>query len=128
VGYLDPRFEGWGHEHAEWTSRIKRAGYGYKQIVLPSGEAFRAQLFLNHGLGYNPAPSWRHDVQATRNRDVMAAISGEPVFRAPWRTSIERREILDELHDAGVNAEDLAIRLDKRAQETSCTAPTTSIR
>jgi glycosyltransferase involved in cell wall biosynthesis len=116
VGYLDPRFEGWGHEHAEWTSRIKRAGYGYKQIALPSGEPFRAQLFLNHGLGYNPAPSWRHDAQAARNRDVMTAISRESLFRVPWRTSVERREILDELHAADVDAEDLAIRLDKRAQ------------
>jgi glycosyltransferase involved in cell wall biosynthesis len=119
VGYFDPRFEGWGHEHAEWTSRLKQAGYGYKEIILPSGEPFRAQLFLNYGLLNNPAPSWRHDAQAARNRDVMISMYGEPVFRAPWRTYEERSEILSELRTSGVDAENLAARLDERALRAS---------
>lgn len=126
VGYFDPRFEGWGHEHAEWTSRVKRAGYGYKEIALPSGESFRAQLFLSHGLRYNPAPSWRHDAQATRNRDVMMSIPAKPLFRAPWRTSEERGEILNELHTGGIDAEALAMRLDERAHRALNTSSHTT--
>lgn len=113
VGYFDPRFEGWGHEHAEWTSRIKQAGYGYKEITLPTGKPFQAQLYLDHGMISDPAPSWRNEEQSTRNREVGNMIQGEPVFRAPWRTRDERREILDEIRTSGVDAGDLAIQLDR---------------
>jgi glycosyltransferase involved in cell wall biosynthesis len=27
IGYFDTRFSGYGHEHAEWTTRFRRAGY-----------------------------------------------------------------------------------------------------
>jgi glycosyltransferase involved in cell wall biosynthesis len=119
VGYFDPRFEGWGHEHAEWTSRIKQAGYGSKRITLPAGNRFHAQLFLNHGLISHPAPSWRNDEQARRNRVVGTTIKQEPIFRTPWHTDQQRAEILEEIRLAGVDAEDLANRLDERARQSA---------
>jgi glycosyltransferase involved in cell wall biosynthesis len=116
VGYLDPRFEGWGHEHAEWTTRIKRAGYGYKKVMLPSGKSFSAQLFLDHGLLSEAGPSWRDIEQARRNRELTKAIWNDPLYRAPWRTPQERAEILEELRVSGIDAEPLAARVDARAQ------------
>jgi glycosyltransferase involved in cell wall biosynthesis len=116
VGYFDPRFEGWGHEHADWTSRIKLAGYGSRKITLPAGNQFRAQLFLNHGMISDPAPSWRDREQARRNQKVGAA-QGEPIFRVPWRTNGERTEILEEVSRGGVDADGLAARLDERTNQ-----------
>jgi len=116
VGYFDPRFEGWGHEHAEWTVRIKRAGYGYREVTLPNGRPFRAQLFMNHGMLSDPGPSWGTDEQSDRNREVGTAIQGDPVFRSPWRTERERAEILGEIRASGVDAEGLASELDSRAR------------
>jgi glycosyltransferase involved in cell wall biosynthesis len=114
VGYFDPRFEGWGHEHADWTIRIKRAGYGYRDVTLPDGRPFPAQFFLNHGLISEPAPSWRDEAQSERNRAVGTSIQREPVFRAPWRNPEERAEILGEVRASGMDADDLADRLDER--------------
>jgi glycosyltransferase involved in cell wall biosynthesis len=123
VGYFDPRFEGWGHEHAEWTSRIKQAGYGYKKIALAPGKSYRAQLFLNSGLTCNQSPSWRDDAQAERNRNIMVSTSGEPLFRVPWRTYEERTTILEEVRASGVDADNLAVRLDERAQQSTALPP-----
>lgn len=117
VGYFDPRFEGWGHEHAEWTSRIKQAGYGSREITLPAGNRFQAQLFLNHGMISNPAPSWRDEEQAKRNCDLGTAIQHEPFFRTPWRTKAQRAEILGEIRSSGLEAGALADELDQRAQQ-----------
>ncbi len=119
VGYFDPRFEGWGHEHAEWTSRLKKAGYGSREITLPAGNRFQAQLFLNHGMISNPAPSWRNEERARINRELGTAIQHEPIFRAPWRTAAQRGEILEEIRSSGLDASDLADELDLRAQQSA---------
>jgi glycosyltransferase involved in cell wall biosynthesis len=115
VGYFDPRFEGWGHEHAEWTGRVKRAGYGYRDVILPSGKPFKAQLFMNHGLVSDEGPSWGTDEQSERNRKVGTAVENDPVFRLPWRSEQERAVILAELRASGVETEDLAVLLEERA-------------
>jgi glycosyltransferase involved in cell wall biosynthesis len=119
VGYFDPRFEGWGHEHAEWTARVKRAGYGYRDVVLPNGKPFKAQLFMNRGMISDEGPSWGTEEQSERNRKVGTAIQNDPVFRVPWRSNRERTEILAEIRTSGVNAEDLAVVLDERAKRSA---------
>jgi GT2 family glycosyltransferase len=118
VGYFDPRYEGWGHEHADWTSRIKRAGYGFKTITLPTGNQFQAQLFLNYGMINDPAPSWRNDEQAQLNQE-KGPTHGEPIFRVPWRTYDERSELLEEVHTSGMDLDTLAERLGDRAQQSA---------
>jgi GT2 family glycosyltransferase len=114
VGFLDSRFTGWGHEHAEWTTRIKRAGYGYRTIELPDGRRPKAQLYLSGGLRSDDAASFRDPEQVRRNRDVAAGLAGEPLFRAPWRGATERDEFLAEQAAAGVNGSELARRIEER--------------
>jgi GT2 family glycosyltransferase len=114
VGYFDSRFQGWGHEHAEWTTRIKRAGYGYMTITLPDGRRPKAQLYLSGGLAGGKAPSFRDEDQARANRELQLRIAGEPVFRCPWRTAEERRELLAEQASAGLDGTELARLLDER--------------
>jgi glycosyltransferase involved in cell wall biosynthesis len=112
VGFFDSRFRGYGHEHAEWTTRIKRAGYGYKAIELPDGRRPKAQLYLSGGLGGGKATSFRDGDQARINRELQVRIAAEPVFRRPWRTPEERASFLEEQALAGIEGESLAARLD----------------
>jgi GT2 family glycosyltransferase len=112
VGFFDPRFRGWGHEHAEWTTRIKRAGYGFKSITLPDGRRPKAQLYLSGGLASDDAPSFRNDQQALRNRELARSLRGEALYRRPWRCDEERREFLAEQLAGGIRGEELARRLE----------------
>ncbi len=114
VGFFDSRFTGWGHEHAEWTTRIKRAGYGFRSITLPDGRRPKAQLYLSGGLLCDDAASYRDPQQAIRNRELSARLQGEPIFRRPWRGDAERREFLAEQSLAGLDGDALALRLDGR--------------
>jgi hypothetical protein len=114
VGFLDPRFRGWGHEHAEWTTRIKRAGHGFQEIELPDGRRAKAQLYLSGGLQSERAASFRDDEQAQRNRELAVSMRGEPVFRRPWRGVEERCQFLAEQAVAGIDGDGLARRLDER--------------
>jgi GT2 family glycosyltransferase len=114
VGFLDSRFKGWGHEHAEWTSRIKRAGYGYRVITLPDGRRPKAQLYLSGGLLNDDASSFRDPEQVRRNRELASRLQHEPVFRRPWRTARERGEFLAEQSAAGLDGGELARQLEER--------------
>jgi GT2 family glycosyltransferase len=114
VGFLDPRFRGWGHEHAEWTTRIKRAGYGFQEIDLPDGRRAKAQLYLHGGLQSERTTSFRDDAQAQRNRELALSMREEPIFRRPWRDADERREFLAEQAAGGIDGDELARRLDAR--------------
>jgi hypothetical protein len=112
VGYFDSRFVGYGHEHADWTSRIKRAGYGFQPITLPDGRAFKAQLFLTGGLTLVKVKGTGTKAQAEANREIGRALAGEPVFRRPWRTPEERASFLAEQAAAGIDGASLAAKLD----------------
>ena len=115
VGYLDSRFIGWGHAHGEWTTRIKRAGYGFKPIVLPDGSRPKAQLYLVGGLLDNEGARWRDEESGRRNRALYRQIYPEPIFRRPWRSGSEREAFLAEQAAAGIEGRHLADALD--AQE-----------
>lgn len=114
VGFLDSRFRGWGHEHAEWTTRIKRAGYGFQEIVLPIGRRAKAQLYLSGGLESGDSISFRDEGQARRNRELATRLQGEPLYRRPWQSAEERRELLAEQAAGGIEGEGLARRLEAR--------------
>ena len=115
VGFFDSRFQGYGHEHAEWTTRIKRAGYGYREITLADGRQAKAQLYLAGGLQPLPlgvAKSHRDKQQLDANRELQLRIAHEPVLRCPWRTPAERSAFLAEQAQAGIDGEPLAAALD----------------
>ena len=116
VGYFDSRFIGWGHAHGEWTTRIKRAGYGFKAIVLPDGTKPKAQLYLRGGMVDNEGPRWRDEESGQRNRALYREIYPEPVFRRPWRSAAEREGFLAEQTRAGIDGAALADELDTEAR------------
>jgi glycosyltransferase involved in cell wall biosynthesis len=114
VGYLDPRFQGWGHEHGEWTNRIQRAGYGFREAQLSDGRVVKTQLYLWGGIALEDAPSYRDNNQVAANLQLVERIADDPIFRRPWITPDERSACLAEQMKAGIDARELADRLDMR--------------
>ncbi len=92
VGYLDPRFSGYGAGHVEWTERFIRQGYNgttEKQWVYPA---------INTGLNSDDAPTFKNPEQLEKNRALKKKISKESHKREAWLDSIERQEFLEEIN------------------------------
>ena len=102
VGYLDTRFKGYGVGHAEWTTRFKRARYGYKEIRLEDGRRAKANLYIDSGLRAEDAQSFRDNAQVKANRELFRQIKREPIYRNPWHTEAERASFMGEQLAAGL--------------------------
>ena len=102
VGYFDTRFKGYGVGHAEWTTRIKRAGYGYEEVVLEDGTRARANLYICGDLVADDARSFRQKADVVANRELFRRIKKEPVFRHPWSTDAEKSDFLAEQEAGGI--------------------------
>ncbi len=92
VGYLDPRFSGYGAGHVEWTERFIRQGYNgsmEKQWVYPA---------INTGLNSDDAPTFKNPEQLEKNRELKKKISKESHKREAWLDKKERQEFLEEIN------------------------------
>ncbi len=91
VGYLDPRFSGYGAGHVEWTERFIRQGYNgttEKHWVYPA---------INTGLNSDDAPTFKNPEQLEKNRALKKKISKESHKREAWIGRQERQEFLEEI-------------------------------
>lgn len=113
VGFFDSRFHGWGHEHAEWTTRIKRAGYGFETITLPDGRRPKAQLYIAGGLKSDDGESFREQKQAGRNSELAKHLHGESVYRRPWQSAAERKDFVAEQAAAGIDTPALVAQVER---------------
>ena len=101
IGYLDSRFKGYGVGHAEWTSRIKRAGYGFKKVRLPDGRRARANLYINGGLIHDDAPTFKDAKNIEINEELFDALKKEhdwgkkTIF--PWVDEAEHDRFIKEV-------------------------------
>tara|TARA_Y200000002_G_C22674423_1_gene661447 strand:- start:365 stop:1681 length:1317 start_codon:yes stop_codon:yes gene_type:complete len=92
IGYLDPRFSGYGAGHVEWTERFIRQGYNgttEKQWVYPA---------INTGLNSDDAPTFKNPDQLEKNRALKKKISKESHKREAWLDKKERQEFLEEVN------------------------------
>lgn len=91
VGYLNPRFQGYGYAHIEWTRRFLRAGYGGWRR---RGGRW-SYLSLSEGVAYQAAGSHRDAAAIARNAAVMAELDGVGDYVAkPWLDEAGRRAFL----------------------------------
>lgn len=91
VGYVNPRFQGYGYEHIEWTRRFLRAGYGGCQ----RSEHRWTYLSLPHGLAFQESVSNRDAEAIARNAAVMAELQGAGGFvPRPWLNNDARQHFL----------------------------------
>ncbi|VEL98590.1 glycosyl transferase family 2 [Alteromonas sp. 76-1] len=91
IGYLDPRFSGYGAGHVEWTERFIRRGYNgstEKHWVYPA---------INTGLISDDAPTFKNPVQLEKNRALKKKIGKESHKREAWLDGVDRSEFLKEI-------------------------------
>jgi hypothetical protein len=92
IGYLDPRFSGYGAGHVEWTERFIRQGYNgskEKHWVYPA---------INTGLNSDDAPTFKNPEQLEKNRALKKKISKDAHKREPWINIDAKNEFLKEIN------------------------------
>jgi len=95
LGFMDPRFGGYGHEHTEFTLRAIRVGYG--GVVLKESEGDRTLFYvIKGGLDALPVTGAGTEDAIQANGLVMAAIMHEQIYRHAWRDDVEMSEFLAE--------------------------------
>jgi glycosyltransferase involved in cell wall biosynthesis len=95
VGYLDPRFKGYGHGHAEHSKRLIRAGYG------GSYQSGRPQFrLLKSDLHVEAAESFKNPEDLARNATLAKELANEPLYRSPWANDAEMEIFRTEMKSA----------------------------
>jgi glycosyltransferase involved in cell wall biosynthesis len=97
VGYMDTRFRNYGYEHAEYTLRFLKAGYG-GALWQPEPHLLLAYYYvISSGLRLREAPTVSDYTNAERNRALALELRREDVYRHAWRDEDERTHLLMEL-------------------------------
>ena len=105
VGFFDSRFKGYGVGHAEWTTRIKRAGGGFKVVELEDGVKAKANLYISGGMIADDAPTFKDRDNVQKNEELFTRIKQEPIYRHPWHTDEERDDFVAEMEANNINVQ-----------------------
>jgi glycosyltransferase involved in cell wall biosynthesis len=98
-GYFDPRFKGYGYEHAEHSSRLVRAGFGGEMRMAESGELEPHYYLLAADLTVFSDESYRDEKSIATNWTTWERMYGEPIYRLPWRTKEQFRQFRREMRE-----------------------------
>ncbi|MDP5254346.1 MULTISPECIES: glycosyltransferase family 2 protein [unclassified Vibrio] len=91
VGYLDPRFSGYGAGHVEWTERFIKHGYNGSNSTL---KVFPA---INSGLHSDDAPTFKDEEQLKRNQELKRSMENDQSYRLPWKDEVDMHEFMSEI-------------------------------
>lgn len=105
VGFFDTRFRGYGVGHAEWTTRIKRAGRGFAFTTLANGARARANLYISGGITANDAPTYKDKDNIRRNEALFDSLKREPIYRHPWSDAAEQAAFAAEMAACGIKTD-----------------------
>jgi hypothetical protein len=98
VGYFDPRFGKYGHEHSDVSFRCLRAGFGgARRLRGPEPTAYF--YVISSGLELRDVPSNSDTYCLARNSVLLSAVAGDPIFRLPWRDDAEMSAFLADFPD-----------------------------
>jgi glycosyltransferase involved in cell wall biosynthesis len=99
-GYFDPRFQGFGHEHVEHTSRLFRMGY-FAGVQDGEGPHRQALFYMiRGGVAVRPSKSHYDAGQAEANGQVAKQLLATPDYRGPWRHDNDIRQFRAEIESA----------------------------
>lgn len=98
-GYLDPRFKGYGYEHAEHSARLVRAGFG-GEMRTTERELEPHYYLLAADLTVLSDESHRDEESLAANWIAWTKMHGDPIYRFPWRTTREFRQFRREMRAA----------------------------
>lgn len=96
-GYLDPRFKGYGFEHAEHSSRLVRSGFGGEMRMGPRDELDPHYYLFASDLTVRSEESYRDEQSMAANWQAWTKMYGDPVYRHPWRTKDQFRQFREEM-------------------------------
>jgi glycosyltransferase involved in cell wall biosynthesis len=94
VGYIDPRFRGYGAEHVEWTRRmakVYRESWDCPPLTFP---------VLNHGTYADYTHGGFDPYQDKQNHILMRLMDNDPVYKSFARTQDEATRLKGELLEA----------------------------
>ncbi len=95
VGYFDPRFGKYGHEHSDVSFRCLRAGFG--GVRRDSGPEPTAYFYvIDSGLELRDVASNSDLDSLERNGALLASVAGDPIYRLPWRSDAEMAAFLSD--------------------------------
>ena len=97
IGYFDTRFQGYGVEDGEWTTRLRTAGFGHVRIADDTGTIVKANCMITGGVQTFDAVSYRDNRSVERNRAIFNEIRNDPVPRPAWRTDEDQALLRDEI-------------------------------
>lgn len=88
VGFLNPRFIGFGHGHVEWTNRLisQNTGGYFKDGV-------RYYMAIDGGISAPPSPSFKCVKQLNRNAEVHKELLNndfDEIVKVPWLNNEEK--------------------------------------
>ena len=88
VGFFDPRFGKYGHEHSDVSFRCLRAGFG--GVRRDNGPEPTAYFYvIDSGLTLRDVPSNSDMECLERNGALLHQVANDPVYRLPWRSDAE---------------------------------------
>ena len=96
-GYMDPRFKGYGYEHAEHSSRLVRAGFGGVMRMTGGGQLEPHYYLLASDLSVSSEESYRDEVSLAANWAAWTKMYRDPVYRYPWRTKEDFQQFRQEM-------------------------------
>lgn len=99
IGYFDPRFGRYGHEHSDLSFRAVRAGFGGIKIGREPG-AQTLFYTVQGGVRGIPMPSSGTPEELEVNARLLAQSGHEPAYRHAWRDDAERVSFIAEIAEA----------------------------
>lgn len=96
IGYMDPRFRKYGHEHTDLTIRSIRAGWG-GITLLDSGVEELLFFVINGGLSLRLSNTTGTTEFIEENSEIWRSIMGDQIYRHAWRNDLDRIDFLGEI-------------------------------
>lgn len=97
VGYINPRFRGYGHGHVEWTNRLVSCGYGGQ---FSNGR--REYFSISSGMEPLRSETFKNRSELDSNARVFQELSTSTstiYVRKPWKTKLERSLFLSDFRN-----------------------------
>jgi GT2 family glycosyltransferase len=85
VGYLDPRYRGFGGGHVEHTLRLARAGFGGRRAA----DQGMLYALLDSPLEVMEAQSARNEADVQRNVALFQTLQHDNIYRVAWTNDAE---------------------------------------
>ena len=98
VGYLNPKFKGFGYGHCEWSQRLVNTGFGGYKEKLDNHQLRYVYYSIRSGLRPLKSETFRDEQQVANNAEVMAIRDRlPPMVTEPWLNEDGKQSFLESI-------------------------------